>query len=260
MVSAVGAGAQSPANVGDKGCKDGTRDSSSWCPSLDTVSHVRKVEMVTSLPGEDTTLIASDPHQNAQQLKAAPDHVAPSIGGKNEMKATWHQNDPSTWNLWQRGLYRMGALQFLDTTEAPRFATEDPVPYFPIWKQHLWIFPRAVAPLVVHYFILKVFGSFHPLFAFTHYAVSLAIIGLLTINHAAKLTKVYGFLDGGKARDGIPDIYARKVLWGLAGVVSVRPLFAVFLVYDRHEPPALSIFLPLQMFLYAVVLDFWFYW
>lgn len=41
--------------------------------------------------------------------------------------------------------------------------------------------------------------------------------------------------------------------------VSIRPLFAVFAFYDRTEKPTLSIWFPLQLCLYSITLDFFFY-
>lgn len=179
---------------------------------------------------------------------------------KNVMASTWHQNDPSTWSRAQRILHKMGALQFISFDDVPVYKDSDPIPYFPIWKQHLWMGPRAVAPLIVHYAIIKTFGSFHPVAAFVFYTFWMAWLGLATIRHLAQLTKKYGFLDGQKARDGIPDVYGGKVFWSLAGTVSIRPMFALFAIYDRYEVPTLSWWLPVQMFMYAIVLDFFFYW
>lgn len=191
---------------------------------------------------------------------AKSSNPTPTIQSKNAMTSTWHHNDPSTWNFCQRALFRIGALQFIDFGDAPVFKDTDPIPYFPIWKQHLWVFPRAVLPLLGHALVVWSFGSFHPLAAFVYYTLWMAYMGVATIKHLAFLTKRYGFLDGGKARDGIPDMYGGKVFWSLIGTISIRPMFALFLVYDRHEMPSLSLWLPVQMFMYATVLDFFFYW
>lgn len=47
--------------------------------------------------------------------------------------------------------------------------------------------------------------------------------------------------------------------WSLLGVLSIRPLLAVFAFYNREEKPSLSIWFPLQLCLYSVTLDFFFY-
>ena len=70
----------------------------------------------------------------------------------------------------------------------------------------------------------------------------------------------YGYFDGSHKRDGVPDLYSGKIFWSMIGTVTIRPLFATFLVYDREEKPTLSAWFPVQMFLYSAVLDFWFYW
>lgn len=174
------------------------------------------------------------------------------------IKSTWHDRDPSTWNWWQWYLNFLGAQQHLDGT--PTFQPTDPVPYYPVWKQHLWLFPQAIIPLIIHYTIIKTFGSLHPFAAWSGYSMCLGIIGVGSINQMHKLSRVYGFLDAEKRRDGVPDMHSGKVLFSLTAAVTVRPTFALFLAYDRFELPSLSLWLPVQMFMYAVVLDFFYYW
>lgn len=45
----------------------------------------------------------------------------------------------------------------------------------------------------------------------------------------------------------------------MAGGLTVRPFFAILGFYNQEEKPTLSIWFPLQLFLYSVVLDFFFY-
>ncbi|KAF9517651.1 hypothetical protein BS47DRAFT_1389631 [Hydnum rufescens UP504] len=46
---------------------------------------------------------------------------------------------------------------------------------------------------------------------------------------------------------------------GLAFVMMVRPLFFCFPAYDRFEMPHITPWLPVHMFLYTIILDFWYY-
>lgn len=74
---------------------------------------------------------------------------------------------------------------------------------------------------------------------------------------------VYGFFDGDKhARDEVPDLSVGKVLRSLIATASFRPLMAVVLVYNKNEAPDTInwLWLPLEIGLYGIILDFWFYW
>lgn len=52
-----------------------------------------------------------------------------------------------------------------------------------------------------------------------------------------------------------------KVMWSLLGTLGLRSMLAMFCFYDRNESPLnLSWWLPVQIFVYSCVLDFWFYW
>lgn len=69
-----------------------------------------------------------------------------------------------------------------------------------------------------------------------------------------------GFFDGDKhERDGVPDVGVRKTLHSLFLTTTVRPLFTLMLAYNAREAPSLSWWLPAELALYAIVLDFWFY-
>lgn len=73
----------------------------------------------------------------------------------------------------------------------------------------------------------------------------------------------YGFLDGDDhERDGVPDVGVNKVLRSglLAGLG--RPLLLIYLAYDANFTPAGInwTWLLVELSLYGIVLDFWFYW
>lgn len=202
-------------------------------------------------------------HQPTQPetATAIPDSKpVPEIRAKNPMTSTWLERDPSTWDWFQRRLHHLGAVQVDADFDYPKAKPTDPVPYFPIWKQHLWVLPRALAPLVPHWLIVKTFGSFHPVAAFFYYSIYFIFFALSSLQLLRRLSEKYGFFDSAKARDGIPDLHSGKVFWSLVGTTTIRPLFAIFVAYDRYEAPSLTWWaLPFQMALYATVLDFFFY-
>jgi hypothetical protein len=87
---------------------------------------------------------------------------------KHAMTATWHKDDPSTWDFIQRLIIRLDVLQQgANTPHPPVHAKTDKVPYYPEYKQWMWIIPRAIIPLAVHRAFMEVTGkTFHPAFAF----------------------------------------------------------------------------------------------
>lgn len=97
--------------------------------------------------------------------------------------------------------------------------------------------------------------TFHPAFAFFYYAVAYKFFALSCVKVFNKMGQKYGYFDGSHPRDGVPDQYVSKVFWSMIGTISIRPLFAAFIFYNRNEKPNLSIWFPVQMFMYSVVLE-----
>jgi hypothetical protein len=87
---------------------------------------------------------------------------------KHAMTATWHTEDPSTWNFFQHLIIKADILQQgINTPQPPVHSKEDKVPYYPVYKQWMWILPRAVAPIAIHRLFMEATGmTFHPVFAF----------------------------------------------------------------------------------------------
>lgn len=139
----------------------------------------------------------------------------------------------------------------------PKFDASHPVPYFPIWKQWAWCLPRILPPIAVNWVVVKTFGSFHPVAAFLFYAAYLIWFALSTLALLQRMSVKYGVFDGQKARDGIPDVLSDKVFSSLLSTVTVRPLFATFFAFDRHELPSINPWaVVFQVAVYATVLDF----
>ncbi|EPQ29988.1 uncharacterized protein PFL1_02661 [Pseudozyma flocculosa PF-1] len=204
------------------------------------------------------TMTASRPNTDAASSTTAPSKPAikPHL-----MTSTWHLQDPSTWNFWQRMLVRLDLLQQpKDAPKAP-IRVGEKVPYYPAWRQHAWIFPRAAAPLVIHYAYMRLTGwTLHPVAAFFFYVISFKLFAVASVRKFNRMALRYGYFDGMAPRDGVPDTQSRKVVLSLLGTISIRPLFALCVAYDRHALPSLSWYFPLQLFLYACILDFFFYW
>lgn len=84
------------------------------------------------------------------------------------MTSTWHKEDPASWNYFQRLLIRLRLLQQTATTPAPPVhAMTDKVPYYPVYRQWMWIMPRAVASIALHRLFMELTGwTLHPVAAF----------------------------------------------------------------------------------------------
>ena len=50
-----------------------------------------------------------------------------------------------------------------------------------------------------------------------------------------------------------------KTVTSVQMTVAARAVFAVLLSYRSNQAPSLSWWLPAELFLYSIVLDFWFY-
>lgn len=89
---------------------------------------------------------------------------------------------------------------------------------------------------------------------------SLAVLGSSTNVLLKMCSTRTGFLDGDKsARDQVPDAGVDKVLSSVELTVLSRAVFTIFLGYRKSAPISLSWALPVELFLYSVILDFWFY-
>jgi sterol desaturase/sphingolipid hydroxylase (fatty acid hydroxylase superfamily) len=119
--------------------------------------------------------------------------------------------------------------------------------------------PLLLQQLYVHY----TKHNLSPFAAFFFYAIALKAIAIRELNLLRRLAHIYGFLDGDEhERDQVPDHSVLKVLMSLTTTAAIRPLLSVILSYRTNETPASInwLFLPLEIGLYQIVLDFWFYW
>lgn len=175
--------------------------------------------------------------------------------------ATWHLKPPSQWNFAQRFLMVLDVLQDPPSTERPPVhAKTDVVPVFPVWRQHAFILPRLVAPLLVHRLFVELTGlTVHPVLAFFYYWVCMINFLRSHVAVVRRMGKKYGFYDGAHERDGVPNEDTGRVLFSLIATLTSRPLLALFYVYDRTEKPTFSWQAPLDVVAYTLVLDFFFY-
>lgn len=110
--------------------------------------------------------------------------------------ATWHKKDSSEWNFPQKTLMVLDILQDpANSARPPIYKKTDLVPVYPVWRQHAWILPRLLPPLIVHRVIMQTTGiTFHPVFAVFYYSLSFLIFGVGLFRMLRRMGKTYGFV------------------------------------------------------------------
>lgn len=70
----------------------------------------------------------------------------------------------------------------------------------------------------------------------------------------------YGFLDGDQhGRDDVPDVGVSKSVQTLLWITTIRPLFTMLLDFDKNAAPLPSVWIPVELALYSIILDLFFY-
>ena len=152
----------------------------------------------------------------------------------------------------------------------PVHAKTEKIPYVAQWSQHLWVLVHAFIPIVVQQLWLSVSGrlTIGAWGIFLIYFNMYNIVAIREVHLLRHLGHKYGFLDGdAHARDGVPDTGAGKVVSSLFKVTGARIALAIYFTYDSDITPLDAVsnwqwwaWLTLEIGLYCLVLDFWFYW
>jgi len=182
---------------------------------------------------------------------------------KDSMKSTWRRNR----NVWTHDhwLYEILGLHpsVLDK-ETPVHSKKDSVPHLSDWQMQKWIIFHCFASLGLHQLYVYLTGrNLGPIAAFIYYSIAFKAIAIHQIHSMRALGHTYGFFDGDKhQRDEVPDHSVGKTVRSLLSTSTFRPLMAVALSYRKSQAPSsIDLFwLPLEVGLYGIILDFWFYW
>ncbi|OJZ83669.1 fatty acid hydroxylase superfamily protein [Aspergillus piperis CBS 112811] len=183
---------------------------------------------------------------------------------KDSMKSTWRRLDRAEWSVWHWFFEILGVHPSNLDKEVPVHPKTEKVPYMRSWSQHLWILYHALLPLAVHHVYVSYTGhNFTAVGAFILYSVAFKLIAIHQLQVMRRMGHVLGFLDGDQhGRDGVPDVGVAKVVRSLLSTSTFRPIMTVFLSYRVSQAPAQMSWgwLPLEIGLYGIILDFWFYW
>lgn len=183
---------------------------------------------------------------------------------KDSMKSTWRQSDRSQWTF-HHWVYEWLSLHPSSLgQDIPVHNPQEMIPFLPNWQLQRWVLFHALIPIAIHQlYIFYTKNNLHPLAAFALYSVALKLIAIKELNLIRRLGHLYGFLDGDKhERDQVPDHSVSKVLLSLVSTSTLRPLVSVILSYRTSQTPTTInwLLLPLEIGLYGIILDFWFYW
>ena len=185
---------------------------------------------------------------------------------KDSMKSTWRRGDRSTWTIDHWAIHLLNAYPIDLDRPVPVHSKDDKIPYMTQTSLHQWVIFYASLPLIAHQayslFTGRVLG---PYAAFGLYFMAFNAIVIYQVHILRRLGHKYGFLDGDQhERDGVPDVGVGRVTQSVYKTTGSRLILAVWMTYKPgldSLPSSMNwAWLPLEIGLYGIVLDFWFYW
>ncbi|KAF9519424.1 hypothetical protein BS47DRAFT_1337201 [Hydnum rufescens UP504] len=204
---------------------------------------------IGSESSKDPPAVKLSPVASERSEPFSVNHTAPF------MRSTWHK-DPTKTSISNP----LGWVAYRTMLKGEARPREGKVAVHPLWTQHVFILSRAIAPIAIQYISMKYFHLSWPIWmAVIVYSIAYIAILAMTVVRLNALTLKHGFLDGHVPRDGIPDVRLKSTVIGLLFFVTVRPLMYCLVAYDRFEMPYITPWLPVHVFLFTTILDFWFY-
>ncbi|KAL2858083.1 hypothetical protein BJX68DRAFT_160018 [Aspergillus pseudodeflectus] len=183
---------------------------------------------------------------------------------KDSIKSTWRDGSRDDWNFYHFLIDYLNVYPVDRDQEVPVHTKDEKVPYVPQWSLHRWVLFYSAIPLAVHQVYSSYTGrTLGPIAAFNWYFFAFNAIVIHEVKIIRRLGHKFGFLDGDKhERDGIPDVGVGKVVQALYKTTGSRLAMGVYLSYHANQLPSTMswAWLPLEIGLYGIVLDFWFYW
>ncbi|GIK07546.1 hypothetical protein Aspvir_003212 [Aspergillus viridinutans] len=182
---------------------------------------------------------------------------------KDSMKSTWRTASRDTWSLGHWLIHILNAYPLELDKEVPVHSKNEPIPFMPQWSMNLWVIFYSSLPLALHQAYAWYTGrNLGPLATFNLYMFAFNAIVIYQVHILRRLGHIYGFLDGDKhERDGVPDVGVGKVVASVYKTTGSRLALSVYFSYQTSQLPAQMnwYWLPIEVGLYGIVLDFWFY-
>ncbi|PYI07528.1 hypothetical protein BO78DRAFT_312995 [Aspergillus sclerotiicarbonarius CBS 121057] len=183
---------------------------------------------------------------------------------KDSMKSTWRRQDRSQWSIAHWFFEILGVHPTDLNKPIPVHSKTEKIPYMGQWSQHRWVLYHSFIPLALHQAYVTYTGqNLGSVAVFFFYSFAFKLIAIHELHVMRRMGHMIGFLDGDQhERDGVPDVGVFKTVRSLMSTSTFRPIMTVFLSYRASQTPAEMswAWLPLEIGLYGIILDFWFYW
>ncbi|GAA94185.1 uncharacterized protein L969DRAFT_86309 [Mixia osmundae IAM 14324] len=139
---------------------------------------------------------------------------------------------------------------------------DQPVPVVNNISEHIFVWKFIIPPMLMQWISYKVFPDlhWHPVAAFVPYAFFFILLAALTIKRFHNYMLEYGTFDQeNRGRDHISDKRHMRLATGAVIFLIFRVVGLFAYSYDRTVAPTLSVWLPLKIFAFEVILDYAFY-
>lgn len=178
------------------------------------------------------------------------------------MRSTWktkREDQPWTRHHWL--LYLMDGSYKYDKVTPPVHSKTDKIPVLSVWRSGGWMFWRSLVTPAIEYALWRFFDiQLSHLSAFFLYLVSEVVIAIDHLHTLRWLGTKYGYFDGSVPRDEVPDMRVREVAFSLTFTALGRMIILFAFAYDPKQVPEISWLLPIQITMYTLILDLYFYW
>lgn len=159
-----------------------------------------------------------------------------------------------------RAMVRLGLLP-PDPREVKVPQPTGKVPAYTAARQYSRLMPSILMPFFIRLGYYKYYGeAMNPWAEWGLLVTFLVCFNLWFVGHLNKLALRYGYFDPGMPRDTIPFGRVNKVMFEVIAGLTLRPALPCLLAYRPNQPPLLSLWLPVQLCIFTLVEDFYYYW
>ena len=129
------------------------------------------------------------------------------------------------------------------------------------WHQSLVCLPLIILPSLFRYILMTFTGWTLPApMLFLLHGVHSSFFLRLFQRRVRKTIMTYGYLDSAAERDSVSESMTTKLFYEILTGTLVRPLLVFLLSYDRQALPVFSLWIPLQIGIFTIIVDFLYYW
>lgn len=154
---------------------------------------------------------------------------------------------------------RVAFLPHRDVYEIPKPKGKAPVMLE--GHQLLVCLPFMLLPSLFRYFLMTFTGWMvpSPLLFLLHFIHTSSFLRKFQ-QRVRKTIMTYGYLDATAERDAVSESMTTKLFYEILTGSFIRPLLVFLLSYDRQVLPQFSLWVPLQLGIFTIIMDFLYYW